>query len=328
MNPERRSFPLPLALGVVLAGLLPFLLYELFFAPSAVATAPEALPVCPLSLFEQWLAVLTAFVVKPTYMTLSLALIVWLWRSPAADLAALRRGLAAFLAGEGACAINYLFLGGRSDLWEFFHSYGMVVAFSFISYALLEGMDRRLIKYSAPKDRCAAVSLCRACIKYADVPCGLRRLFAVGIPGMIIVAFIPLSASLRSLGHVSPILGSLQNYSPSLASQLFEFRYCGWLAVALLTASWLVLLFKRDDPVGTSKALLAAGLGPLGFGTTRLFLVSAYADQLMWSAAWEEITELLFVAFVAIALWLFRHTLFRERPAEAAASPEPARSPV
>ena len=328
MNPERRPFPLALAVGIILAGLLPLLLYKFFFAPSAVPTAPEVLPVCPLSLFEQWLAVLTALVVKPTYMILSLALIIWLWRSPAADLAALRRGLAAFLAGEGACAINYLFLGGRSDLWEFFHSYGMVVAFSFISYALLEGMDRRLIKYSAPKDRCAAVSLCRACIKYADVPCGLRRLFAVGIPGMIIVAFIPLSASLRSLGQVSPILGSIQNYTPSVASQLFEFRYCGWLAVVLLTASWLVLLCKRDDPVGASKSLLAAGLGPLGFGTTRLFLVSAYADQLMWSAAWEEITELLFVAFVAIALWQFRHALFREQPAEPAAPAEPAPSQV
>ena len=323
MNPERRPFPLPLALGIVLAGLLPVLLYELFFAPSVILTAPEALPVCPLSLFEQWLAVLTAFVIKPTYMVLSLALIVWLWRSPATDLTALRRGLVGFMAGESACAINYLFLGGQSDLWEFLHSYGMVVAFSFVSYALLEGMDRRLIKYSAPKDRCAALNLCRACIKHADVACGLRRLFAVGIPGMIIVAFIPLSASLRSLGQVSPILGSIQNYTPSVASQLFEFRYCGWLAVVLLTASWLVLLFKRDDPVGTSKSLLAAGLGPLGFGTTRLFLVSAYADQLMWSAAWEEITELLFVAFVAIALWLFRHALFREKPAEAAASSQP-----
>jgi len=328
MNPERRSFPSPLALGIVLAGLLPLILYEFFFAPSSVPTAPEALPVCPLSLFEQWLAVLTAFVVKPTYMILSLALIVWLWRSPAADLAALRRGLVAFLVGEGACAVNYLFLAGRSDLWEFFHSYGMVVAFSFVSYALLEGMDRRLIKYSAPKDRCAALNLCRACIKHVDVPCGLRRLFAVGIPGIIVVALIPLSADFKNVAQLSPVLGSMQNYSPSLASQLFEFRYCAWLAVTLLSASWLVLLFNRDDPVGISKALLAAGLGPLGFGTTRLLLISAYADQLMWSAAWEEITELLFIAFVAIALWLFRHALFREQPAEPATPAEPAPSQV
>jgi hypothetical protein len=326
MNPERRSFPLPLVLGIVVAGLLPLLLYEYFFKLSGAPAPPEALPVCPLSLFEQWLAVLTAFVVKPTYMSLSLVLIVWLWRSPAADLAALRRGLVAFLVGEGACAVNYLFRGGRSDLWEFFHSYGMVVAFSFISYALLEGMDHRLIKYSAPKDRCAALSLCRACIKYADVPCGLRRLFAVGIPGVIVVAFLPLSADLKSVAQLSPVLGSMQNYSPSLASQLFEFRYCAWLAAALLSASWLVLLFQRDDPVGVSKSLLAAGLGPLGFGTTRLFLISAYADQLMWSAAWEEITELLFIAFVAIALWLFRHTLFREKPAEVAGPAEPVPS--
>jgi hypothetical protein len=324
MNSERRRFPLPLALSVIAGGLLPFLLYHVFFAPTADLAAPGDRPVCPLSLAEQWLAVLTALVVKPIYMALSLALIVWLWRSRAADLTALRRGLVAFLAGEGACAVNYLFLGGRSDLWEFFHSYGMTVAFSFVGFAALEGMDHRLIKYSGAKDRCAAVSLCRACIKHADVPCGLRRLFAVGIPGLILVAFIPLSAGLRSVTQLSPILGSLQDYSLSWASQLFEFRYCAWLAVALLTASWLVLLFKRENPVGLSKALLAAGLGPLGFGTIRLFLNSAYANQLMWSAAWEEITELLFVAFVAIALWLFRQALVREQPAVAPTDPTPS----
>jgi hypothetical protein len=316
MNPQRTVFPLGLALGIGAAGLLPLIAYPLWFASPAAALAPDKLPVCPLSLMEQWMAVLTAFAIKPTYMILSLGLILWLWRSTASDLTALRRGLVAFLAGEGACAVDYLFLGGRSELWGFFHSYGMAVAFSFVSYAGLEAMDHRLVKYSAPKDRCAALSLCRACIKYAEVPCGLRRLFTVSIPGLIVVACIPLTANLQRAGQASVVWGTTVDYSRTLPAQLFELRYCAWLALGLMLASWLVLLLKHNDPVGPSKALLAAGLGPLSFGTARLFLDSAYADQMMWSGAWEEITELLFVALVALTLWVFRHTLFRNNPAE------------
>jgi hypothetical protein len=323
MTEKPSNFPPLLLAGIVAGGVTPILLHALGFTPASAATGANPLPVCPLTLLEQWLAVLTAFAIKPAYMGLSLALIVWLWRSTADDLTALRRGLIAFLAGESACALNYLVFDGRSDLWEFLHSYGMVVSFSFVAYAGLEGLDHRLIRFSAPKDRCAALSLCRACIKHADVPCGLRRLFTFGIPSLIVVAFIPLTANLKEGGQLNPVLGSLVNYSPTLFSQWFEFRYCAALAIGLFSVSWLVLLKKRNDPVSASKVWLAAGLGPLGFGTTRLFLISTYSDQLMWSAAWEEVTELLFVAFVAVALWLFRHRLVHQPTAAATPTPPP-----
>jgi hypothetical protein len=37
----------------------------------------------------------------------------------------------------------------------------MVLCFGLATYAILEGMDLRLIRYSAPEEKCAALGLCR-----------------------------------------------------------------------------------------------------------------------------------------------------------------------
>ncbi len=321
MNPDRPRFPRLLGVTILVAGLLPLLLGRAFVAPAVDSVALENLRVCPLGLSQQWLVVLTAFVAKPTYMLLSLALIVWLWRSDATDLAALRRGLVAFLAGESACAVNYLFLGGRSELWEYLHSYGMVVGFSFVGYALLAGVDYRLIHYSAAKDRCAALSLCRACIKYAEVPCGLRRLFLFVIPASALLAVLPLTADFRPAVYRSEVLGASVGYSHTLASQWFETRLCPVWALGAFAASWLVLRFKKEDPVPWSKIFFGAGLGPLGFGLLRTLLVATFREDLMWFETWEEWTELLFVLGVACVLAIFRTGLWRDHPEVPAAAP-------
>ena len=67
--------------------------------------------------------------------------------------------------------------GDRSFLFEYLHSLGMVLCFGLTTFALLEAVDHRLVKYSDAESKCAALSLCRRCIKYADAPCGLKRTF-------------------------------------------------------------------------------------------------------------------------------------------------------
>jgi len=268
------------------------------------------LPFRPMSGFEQWLAVIIAFGVKPVYMLVSLLLIIWLWRQRAADLAALRWGLIWFWIGENACSIDFLFFKRSSDFWEYLHGYGMAVSFSFVAYAFLEGFDSRVIKFSPEKERCAALSLCRACAKYTDAPCGLKRLFTVMIPALMALALMPLSAGFQLNAYVTDILGTIHNYYHLASSQLFELRYCPVLALVLLTASWLVLLFKKDRPVPTSKVLLAAAVGPMNFGMLRMFFVATYSDRLGWFDVWEELTELLFVLSAGVVLWVFRHSLF------------------
>jgi len=260
--------------------------------------------------FEQWLMVATAFGIKPAYMLLSLIAIIWLWRQHAPDLAALRWGLIAFWLGENACSVEYMLFSGTSDFWEYLHNFGMAVCFSFVTYAVLEGMDLRLIKLSPPKDRCAALTLCRTCIKYTDVPCGLVRVFQMLIPATLVAAIVLPCASLKTAAYDTSILGATVHYSENMADQLFEIRYCPALAILLLTASWLVLLLKKTDPVHFSKVLFAAGVGPLGFGYLRLFLFAAFHDDIIQFVVWEEVTELVFSFAVLFMLFVFRRTLF------------------
>ena len=314
MKTDQRKSVVWLGGGILVAGLLPLLLYWLMLGHVDAWTTllnRQAPAFRASSIFEQWVVAITALAVKPAYMLISLVTIIWLWRRQAPDLAALRWGLIAFWLGEAACAVNFVVLQGYSDLWEYFHNFGMAVGFSFVTYALLEGMDRRLIKYNSAKDRCAALNLCRACIKYADAPCGLRRMFAMLIPATIVVAVMPLCADLKTAAYDTIIMGKPVYFSETLSNQLFEIRYCPDLALLLLMASWLVLLFKRQDPVPLAKALFAAATGPMGFGFMRLFLAAAYRENPVWANAWEEITELLFVAAVAFVLWIFRQGLFR-----------------
>jgi hypothetical protein len=309
MNGQSRSRVAYLGVSILLAGLLPLVLYWPAFRQPLL---PESLVIRDIDVVEQWLVVITAFGVKPAYMLLSLIWIIWLWQRQAPDLVALRWGLIFFLGGETACAANYILFSGNSALTDYLHSYGMALGFSFVSYAVLEGMDFRLIKYSRAKDRCAALSLCRACIKYAEVPCGLRRLFSFLIPAMVVISLMLPCAALKPQAHRVIILNAPQDFPSPMWSQLFEGRYCAWISAVLLLVSWGVLSLKRNDPVPAAKLFFAAAMGPLGFGLMRLFLRTTYREDLAWANIWEEVTELIFVAGVGIVLWLFRGALFKE----------------
>jgi hypothetical protein len=317
MSAQNKAVAPYLWAGILVLGILPPLLYWPAFAQPL---PPGSLLVRDIGVLEQWLVVITAFGVKPAYMLLSLLCIIWLWRQRARDLAALRWGLVFFLAGEAACAVNYVAFGGNSAASDYLHSYGMVVGFAFVAYAVLEGVDIRLIKYSPAKDRCAALSLCRACIKYAEVPCGLRRFFWFLIPALMVVSLMLPCAELKPVLHRISILNSAQDFSAPLWAQLFEGSYCAWVAIGLLAISWGLLSFKRNEPVAAAKVFFAAAMGPLGFGLMRLFLRTAYREDLAWANIWEELTELLFVAGVGLVLWLFRGAWFKEQ----SAPPDPA----
>jgi len=317
--------------AVAMSG-MPLLLYPLVkgSVPDPLAAGWEALPFQPMSLIQQWQVMLYAFGIKPLYMTLSLLLIVWIWRQKAADLTALRWGLIWFWLGETACSIDYIFYARTSHFWEYIHGFGMAVGFSFIAYAALEGFDQRLIKFSPRNERCAALGLCRACEKLTNEPCGLKRLFKFMIPGLMLVSFMPLTAPFQLNAYRTELLGSPHYYYHMVSSQWFELRFCPLMALLFLTASWLVLLFKRTDPVSVSKALMAAGTGPLGFGIMRMSIVATFSHNQVWLNFWEESTELLFIVSVLLVLWTFRHRLLpgalwsgAKRPPVEAISPSP-----
>jgi rhodanese-related sulfurtransferase len=264
--------------------------------------------------FEQWTAVLTGFVVKPIYTLLSLLFVILLWRSKAPDLAALCWAMVAFFCGENCCAANYLFFQDESYLLEYLHIFGMLLCFGLFVFALLEGIDRRLFKYSDPESACAALELCRGCIKFAEVFCGFQRIFLWILPAFMILSFMPLTTGLLPVSYNTLILGTLYNYSHAIMHQIYEIRVLPLMALVLFVASWCLLKYKKHDPVAWSKAFFAAGMGALGFSLFRMILLHAYSDNMVWFAAWEEITELIFILGTGIVLAIFRRGLFVTNP--------------
>ena len=272
----------------------------------------------PSPVYEQWILVLTFFGVKFVYTLLSLAIVIALWRRTEADLAALRRALICFFVGEAMCFINVTAFLERSLLLEYLHSTGMGLSIAFSVYALLEGVDLRLIHYSGDA-RCAALGLCRTCIKHANVGCGLRRLFLMLVPATAVVAAIPLCSALRATTYNTRVFGILHTYRHPLLQQWYELRFLPIVAILLLTACFLVLWLVERHPVGLSKILFAAAIGATGFSWFRLILVASFVRNQVWFVAWEEITELLFVGMAGGILIAFRG-LLAERPAPPAIS--------
>jgi len=284
---------------------------DIFERYSSESGTKSQFPFRQSPLYEQLAAVISGFVIKPTYTLLSLIVAIVLWKSRSADLFALRWSMICFFIGENFCAANYYFFTDKSYLFEFLHSYGMLLAFGFAIYAVVEGIDNRILMLSQPDRRCAAQGLCVKCIKYEDVPCGLRRAFLVIIPALMIVALMPLFAGRYNVSYNTTIFGTFYNYSRRLIYQHFETQYCPLAAMAMLVISLGILLFKKGDPLPTAKIFFAAGMGPLGFGLMRSTLTALYDDNIVWFAFWEETTELMFIVGVCFVLWIFRKSLFR-----------------
>jgi rhodanese-related sulfurtransferase len=258
---------------------------------------------------QQAAAVLAFFVIKPIYTILAALAVVILWRSRAPDLAALRWAMISFFIGENACAVNYLVFRETSYFVEYLHSYGMLLCFGFTAYAVLEGIDRRLLGTSDLTRRCAAVALCGGCVKQGPSPCGLRRVFYLVIPALIALALMLPTADWQQSSYNTAVFGQLYNYGHLQLYQYFENWYCAAAAITMFAASLAILCLKRDKAIGPAKVALAAGLGPLGFGMLRMVLGGAYDHNRVWYLFWEEGTELLFILSVLAMVWIFRRGL-------------------
>ena len=263
-------------------------------------------------MYEQLIAVASGFVIKPIYTVLSLVIVIILWRSRSVDMVALRWAMICFFIGENFCALNYIIFRDKSYLFEYLHSFGMLLSFGFATYAILEGFDSRILMLSNPNQKCAALKLCGKCIKYENVPCGLKRTFFLIIPALGLIALMPLFGKWCDTSYNTMIFATFYHYSRRMIYQWFEMWYCPIAAVALLSASLMVLIFKKTNPLPLAKVLLAAGVGPLGFGIFRSILTAMYDEDLVWFAFWEEFTEFLFIAGICFLLWIFHHRLFEK----------------
>ena len=299
---------------IAVFGLLPLVAYPLF---SGIAVTPadglrgQNETFIAASALEQLAAVATAFVIKPVYTIIALLIAIILWKKTEIELKALKWAMLFFFAGENFCAANYIFTRNHdSHLLEYLHSLGMVLSFGFAAFALMEGIDRHVLRYSDAKKTCALAGFCRQCHKFEDVSCGLQSLFLFfGIAGAV-VALLPLAAQLHTVFYNTRIWGALYTYKHPVVYQLAEIRYYPFLASALFLAASLTLWRKQENPLHPSKLLFASAIGVMGFSFFRFIVFQGFRTGLVWMDFWEEITESIYIAAVVAILWYFRGSLF------------------
>jgi rhodanese-related sulfurtransferase len=272
-------------------------------------------------LHEQALIVLTFFGVKLVYSLLAAAIAAVLWQRRERDLAALRRAMVWFFIGEAFCFINVMLFHDRSLLSEHTHSAAMVLSLAYFAYALMAAIDDRLLHLSGVSpgmahSPCMAHSLCGVCTREGPGGCRLRKLMLLLIPAAALVAAVPLTSPYRDAAYTTQVFRALHTYMHPVVHQVYELRYLPLVAIALLVAAWVSLLRPRRD-FALPQILLAAATGAMGFSFFRFILVAPFEQNLVWYAAWEEITELLYIAGVGAMLLVFRRTLLQPAPSTA-----------
>lgn len=278
------------AAAIALAVLPPFLL------PQVEAVAGPAL-VEPA--WKQWLVVLTGFAVKPLYMLLALGLAIGLRRAATPGTTALRRALWTFFAGETFCALNYAACGETSTVLDLLHSWGMVLAASFATWAVAAGAMRHLL----PDDgRCSLDRLCQPCTRAGT--CRHERLLPLAAVLVLCGAAVPLTASCQAIHATTTILGTPYVYGHDLAQVVFELRWCPLATIALAGLGLVLAVTRRAGAL----ACICAASGPLAFAFFRLVLVAVWRDDPAWFLAWEEFGELATIG--AVIWWL---VVFRRR---------------
>lgn len=259
-------------------------------------------------LLAQVAVTVTATVVKPLYMLLSVLLVLFLRGAPGTDLRLLRLGLLAFFVGESFCAANYLGTGGNSALLELGHGLGMVGMGALLSWGLFDLVDTRVIRLSDPAVPCAAVRLCGRCWKRDAKTCPAHRVLLLAAPLLAVVSCLPLCAPLAPRAEVLDILGTPVLFAWPVDQQILEIRVLPAVAVAAFLVSGLLLLQGRRG-LARARAPFFLGVGCLTYALLRLGLCSVFASVPPWADAWEEITELLAMGGLAWVLILLRAPL-------------------
>lgn len=302
MTRAQRSFIVILS---TLGGLLPILVY---WIEHGGLGAPVFAGARGMGAAEQFAQVVAGLVIKPAYMFISFVLILATLRQKERDLAALRWGMIAFLAGEIFCAVNFITYKHESLISEYIHSYGMVLAFGFFAYAFLEILDGRIFHIN--RGRCSMNELCQTCKRTTPLHCAARRLAILFVSMTMLASFLPLAVSVSPESYTTDLFGVPYSYARFDFYQWYETRLLPILALALLACALIPLLRPSGDPLPQSaKILFAAGFGALGFSLFRVILASMFAGNLVWFEFWEELTELMFTGAIAFLLWQFRGAL-------------------
>lgn len=274
----------------------------------------DALPDLPLDRGEQLVATSAAVVLKPAYMLLTLALILWLRRGrPPEPLRGPMRlvllGLVSFEIGETACAVDF-FAHGQGLFYpiDFVHGLGMAGMVALLPWGVFQLVDAKVVRLVDPAAHCSVQKLCGHCWKREPVSCGLHRLFVFLIPALALVALMPLTAPLAPARFSSRVFLGVGESGMPVVNQLVELRVYPLLGAAFMLVA-LALSGGGPTKVARAEPPFFVGLGFLGFALFRFVVGHGYRWRLPWVDFWEEATELLAIVGVAVGLWLFRTQL-------------------
>jgi hypothetical protein len=295
---------------LILEGVIPVIVYSVEHGGLGIPAFGEHQTMTTAQQFAQ---VVAGLYIKPTYMLISLAIIILLIGQTAREITSVFWGLITFLVGEIFCAINFITYKHASIVSEYIHSYGMALAFGFFTYALLEIFDARLFHINS--GACAANELCRICKRTSPLHCSARRIAMLTIAMAGIVSFLPLSVSVSPNSYLTDLFGFAYSYARFDFYQWYETRALPLLALAFFIIAFLPLLKTKGDPIPqTTKIFFSAGLGALGFSLFRVILASMFANNLVWFEFWEELTELMFITATGFMLWQFHNSLLQRTP--------------
>jgi preprotein translocase subunit SecE len=221
--------------------------------------------------------------------------------------------LTAFLIGEIFCGINFLTFRHASLISEYIHSYGMVLAFGFITYAFLEILDGRILHIN--NGRCTVGELCGICKRTSPLQCAARRSTLLVLVLTTLISFLPFLVSASPKSYVTDLFGYPYSYARFALYQWFETRALPLFALASFLVAFIPLFTSKSDPIPQmTKIFFSASIGALGFSLFRITLGSIFADDLVWFEFWEEATELMLISSIGFILWQFRTTLLEETP--------------
>lgn len=281
-----------------------------------VPAAALAIRAQDMGRIEQGIAYVLAALIKPGYMLFCLALILILararaWaRSAALPLRLLFWGLVLFDLGETFCALDFYTRAPGKMMYplDLLHGAGMVGMGVFMPWALFRLADDRILRYADPRQPCAIQRFCGACWKRQDATCALHRLFLWSLPALAILCLIPFTLPLRPIHYLSNVFSTPVEYGPPILNELVETRGYALLGALSFMVSFFIL---RGGPGSTRRAEFPffLGIGFFGFALFRFFLHSSFSEALNWSDFWEEITELIAIAWIGLLLFLYRSQL-------------------
>jgi rhodanese-related sulfurtransferase len=263
-----------------------------------------------ISTWEQVCIYASGVIIKPVYMLLSLALILWLRQSRAADLTMMRWGLLAFLAGETACLLGYYLssVDGVFQSLEWLHGLGMAIGIGLGMWSLFLLIEGRMLGMLEPRGVCSLTRFCGKCQKQTSQGCQPKRLMRASVLLALPLVGIPWSKLLLVEDRAALAFGSVVDYRWPIVNQLIELRVYPLVALLLLLVAWAMWGRTAAEPRRGEWALFL-GLGFLSFSLLRVFLTGAFDANPHWGATWEEVTELIGVAGAAVMLWNLRRQL-------------------